>query len=523
MPLRVKCRCGQELVLRFNEWVHALFGLLILSLLVNATALVIVVVKLGDLKAPGERAGESGPTGPPAVRTEPAVTPPPAPPLPPAPPPSAVEEAREHPEAAESAGPSNALPIEAESRPETGSPDPPSTPEIVAGGAGSEAPEPRVEVLRPSRPLLPAGSTPLDRLIALEGSSDPALLHGFLQDEDPLLVRRAIEKCKEADLGPGPPPMRDLLAIALPAAPRLLREPDGRGVLRRISGSDQGEAGPAWWMWGKETLGIDASQGAPEASWSPLQARAKAILDASSAARAIELSFRLREGASGPGADFLIVLDMSESMDAALPAIAKGGWIFPALAWAIPGIHMGLLGYDDEVKVSLNLGTDPRDLARALAGLKAEGGGDVPEGVLEALRSALQLGRFEWRPDAVKQIVFVGNGPPRRTEVAALMSLAKECHAEAGYRIHAISIDPQDGRKATLHFPELASAGGGRAVIAEIDRAALEIFLAPFPREARDDLTRLAPLLAAQPAPEDNAPPRLPSARTPPWKAAAGR
>src|SRR6185295_853081 len=130
-----------------------------------------------------------------------------------------------------------------------------------------------------------------------------------------------------------------------------------------------------------------------------------------------------------------------------------------------------------------------------VSALKAQGGGDVPEGVHEALKAALQLGRFDWRPEARKRIIFVGDGPPPRTEVPGLLSLARECRAEAGYQIDALSVNPQEGRKATLHFPELAAAGGGRAATVAPDRIAAEIFLSLFPAAASEELNRVLPLL----------------------------
>jgi hypothetical protein len=81
--------------------------------------------------------------------------------------------------------------------------------------------------------------------------------------------------------------------------------------------------------------------------------------------------------------------------------------------------------------------------------------------------------------------------------------LARECRAEAGYQIDALSVNPMEGQTATLHFPELAAAGGGRAVTAGAERLAAEIFLSLFPPAASEELNRILPLLkeAATPRP----------------------
>src|SRR5262245_30017209 len=63
MPLRVKCRCGQEVVLRFNEWVHALFGLLVISLIVNGTSLAYIAIRLESSRGPAEATPQAGGPG----------------------------------------------------------------------------------------------------------------------------------------------------------------------------------------------------------------------------------------------------------------------------------------------------------------------------------------------------------------------------------------------------------------------------------------------------------------------------
>src|SRR5688572_24115940 len=52
MPLRVKCRCGQELVLRYGEWVYVFLGIVLLTVVVNSVALVLLYLRIADVPVP---------------------------------------------------------------------------------------------------------------------------------------------------------------------------------------------------------------------------------------------------------------------------------------------------------------------------------------------------------------------------------------------------------------------------------------------------------------------------------------
>ena len=364
----------------------------------------------------------------------------------------------------------------------------------------------------PRRPaLFSPGTGPLGKLLALERTDYPRLLAAFAADgeRDDLVRAEAIRKCLAAAPAGGDGPAapgaarettaaRDVLAIALPAAADLLPDPSGRKLLARLAGEDHGPDARGWLEWGKSSLGIDGAAPPPEGLWSPLATRARLLLESSPAAMSLEAAPAAGEARASGECDILLALDTTESMAEPLVSLTGSPWLFQALGWAIPGVHLGLLCYDDEVNRSLPLGTAPAELDSALAGLRAEGGGDVPEGVLEALKAALQLGRFAWRPEARKVIVFVGDGPPRRSEVQGLLALAKECHEEGGYRIDAVSVNPPEGRSATFRFPELAAAGGGQSITAAPGRLAEDVFLAALPPASRDEVRAVLPRIAAR-------------------------
>ena len=423
MPIRVKCRCGQELVVRLNEWVYALLGLLVLSLLVNGTALVTIAIRLDRSDAP------------PAAKADGSASPEPV-----LPPPTAATAPAAHgslePDAVSPHAPASSVTAA----------DP--TPALAIEGpspAAPQLPEPapaRVDVPAPPAPasLLQGVEPPLLRLLAAAKADDPGLLAAFAKDPDPVVRRWAA---------------RQVANRAPPAASSA-----GDPVL---------------------AVGIDG--------------KALALLEASVAATVLRGPPPEHSQPSGM-VDLVLAIDGTESMAAALSALQRERWLLPALRWALPDLRVGLLVYTDDVGRCVGLDAPLEELLSALASLRGEGGGDIPEGVHEALKAALQLGRFRWRPLAQKHIVFVGDAPPARGEIPALLSLARECHAEAGFRIHAVSVLPSEGRKATLQFPELAGAGGGRAVTAAEERLAEELFLTLFPAEAHPELTRLLGFLS---------------------------
>jgi len=320
MPLRVKCRCGQELVLRFNEWVYALFGLLVLSLLVNGTALVFLVLKLS---APPR------PEGSPEVAREAG-----SPVLPPR---SSVAEPLSQAEPLEAMQPEPpghaAEPDLAPARPEAMDESPPPP--------GEQIPDSRVGqalVVKPERLprlLLPESRLPLERVLVVGRAEEPRLLLAFLYDDDPVVRRSALRKLLQA-----PPPadrdsLRDQLSIALPAASLFFGD-GGPELFRRLSGGDHGADLRAWQEWGQKALGIDPERRPAAEALSPLQVWAQALLVSSPAAQAL---WKLFQGTGET--DLLLALDVTESMEEPLQALARSEWLPHAIAWSIPRLRVG--------------------------------------------------------------------------------------------------------------------------------------------------------------------------------------
>ena len=120
-----------------------------------------------------------------------------------------------------------------------------------------------------------------------------------------------------------------------------------------------------------------------------------------------------------PVIDALFVLDTTGSMGGLIQTAKEKIWSIAstlASAQPAPEIRMGLVAYrdrgDDYVTRVLDLSSDLDSIHTALAGLQAQGGGDGPEDVNQALHDAVHRISWSQDPTAYKVIFLVGDAPP---------------------------------------------------------------------------------------------------------------
>jgi hypothetical protein len=137
--------------------------------------------------------------------------------------------------------------------------------------------------------------------------------------------------------------------------------------------------------------------------------------------------------------DLLLTVDTTGSMADELGYLqAELKAIVARLKDTSPGldIRIGLLAYrdvgDDYVTRPFALTNNIAALQSALAAQSANGGGDYPEAVDQAL--AQSVSRFDWRADAVKAILFVADAPPHSDKMAPSWAAAMAARA-AGIHI----------------------------------------------------------------------------------------
>ncbi|MEX0703197.1 MAG: vWA domain-containing protein [Planctomycetales bacterium] len=120
-----------------------------------------------------------------------------------------------------------------------------------------------------------------------------------------------------------------------------------------------------------------------------------------------------------PAVEVVFVLDTTGSMSGLIQAAQEKIWAIAntlATAKPAPTIKMGLVGYRDRGDAYVTKVTDLTDdldaVHKELMGFRAEGGGDGPESVNQALHEALT--KIKWSADdkTYRVIFLVGDAPP---------------------------------------------------------------------------------------------------------------
>jgi hypothetical protein len=165
--------------------------------------------------------------------------------------------------------------------------------------------------------------------------------------------------------------------------------------------------------------------------------------------------------------DLVFVLDTTGSMRqeiADLQASLIG--IVRVLARLAGSLRVGLVAFKDEGEEYLTRAFPLRPMTGANAAalidfvdrLSAEGGGDDPEPVDEALRVALAM---PWRAEAKGQIIVIGDAPAHAHRVGASLALAQSFRRD-GQAPHSVSAILTGGNlESRAFFERLAAAGGG--------------------------------------------------------------
>jgi hypothetical protein len=167
--------------------------------------------------------------------------------------------------------------------------------------------------------------------------------------------------------------------------------------------------------------------------------------------------------------DLAIAIDCTASMSSELAQAQAGiNDVMQFASAAAGGVRMAVVGYrdyGDDWTTRASDFTESRKQAQAnLWQLRADGGGDEPEMVYQALRIA--YGQFSWRgrDDKVQRVlVLVGDAPPHPGFGAMSVDLAKAGKA-AGITTYVLSARSPKKDDEVKHFPEIARAGGGRVI-----------------------------------------------------------
>jgi hypothetical protein len=113
--------------------------------------------------------------------------------------------------------------------------------------------------------------------------------------------------------------------------------------------------------------------------------------------------------------DLIFVIDQTGSMQPVFNQVQRTAKeIFSSIAARFPDHRVAVVAYrdwsdGDRIFQDFPFTTDEAEFQKDVDTLKASGGGDTPEAVLEALLRAL---RMPWRAGVNKQIILMGDAPP---------------------------------------------------------------------------------------------------------------
>lgn len=167
--------------------------------------------------------------------------------------------------------------------------------------------------------------------------------------------------------------------------------------------------------------------------------------------------------------DLAICIDCTASMYGELAA-AQGG-IDDLVAFVgdvVQELRIGIVAYRDRrdrfETLVFPLTPDLAQARSALWELEADGGGDTPEAVYEALDRAYR--ELAWNEAHNRVVVIVGDAPPHVGKGALCIDLATRA-AEVGFITHAIEAEGEPVK----HFEEISLAGGGQCIPLDDDDA----------------------------------------------------
>lgn len=174
------------------------------------------------------------------------------------------------------------------------------------------------------------------------------------------------------------------------------------------------------------------------------------------------------KAAKKPRIEVCFVLDTTGSMGGLIAGAKQKIWAVANMMISgkpKPEIHIGLIGYRDKgdayVTKSFPLSEDIDDIYTQLMAFKAQGGGDTPESVNQALHEAVHKMKWSKNKDVLKVIFLVGDAPPHM-DYKQDIKYAVTCEQAAKADIIINTI--QCGRMATTTpiWKEIAAKAEGK-------------------------------------------------------------
>ncbi|AUB81916.1 vWA domain-containing protein [Candidatus Thiodictyon syntrophicum] len=235
-------------------------------------------------------------------------------------------------------------------------------------------------------------------------------------------------------------------------------------------------------------LGLFGLTAAAVAYYPLLTASAPTPLPVQTAGQPLAIAVPQPPPGQRPAVEAVFVLDTTGSMGGLIQAAKDKIWaIASTLAGAQPApiIRMGLVAYrdrgDDYVTRVVDLSPDLDRLQAELFQLQAQGGGDGPESVNQAIHEALTRINWSRDPGAYRVVFLVGDAPPHldyQDDVPYAQSLAQA--QQRGIRVNAIQCGHQADTRG--EWQRIAQLGNGAYL--QVDQAGGAVAIAT-PYDAR--------------------------------------
>jgi hypothetical protein len=202
------------------------------------------------------------------------------------------------------------------------------------------------------------------------------------------------------------------------------------------------------------------------------------------------------------GMDVTFVIDSTSSM---VPFIDEArrvvNELINKLAAIVPNLRLAIVTYrdrgDEYITRHLDLTNDRYEILTFLEGCKAEGGGDFPEAIYEALYRAVET--LYWRAEARKVIILVGDAPYHQDDCPKIDRLLNAfCSKENKGVVNAVYVGPPEDSpggdyktaiSCMQHITQVAS--GEFAKVDDYENIIKHLFYLAFGTQWKNDISRL--------------------------------
>lgn len=135
------------------------------------------------------------------------------------------------------------------------------------------------------------------------------------------------------------------------------------------------------------------------------------------------------------GVDLVLLIDTTNSMQSIIDDVKHQARAFIAnLQQMVPASRVAVVAYrdkgDEYVTKWVDFSFKTEKVQNFVANLRADGGGDYPEAVYEAVEAAMN--ELSWRKTARRIMIIIGSSPPHPQSMPALLKLVRDLKEKNG-------------------------------------------------------------------------------------------